>query len=452
MFLVVLVGSALIAFALRNKLEYAVVAVIGARYFIPSSASVDFVPFLDPAVYLLAAVYLVQLIGNRAKLIRAFALSRVELFLLLALGLLAAANTFGQDVAAVNVISEFVRIYFAPVLLYVLIRGLCIDGPQKILVVIYAYLGFAVAQSIMAIIQDQQGELVVWESAFRRLWGGVDGAFGRSQGFTETGLALGTSLLPAIAFCAWVRSALLKFAMSLLFLYAMMLSSSRAALIAGIILLIVIAIASAGSVVRNILVLGVAAASVAAFVASGGADVILNKFADDGDSTAKRIEAYTWFPQHLNEFLIFGYQGNRDFRVSQVLSSSLENAFFMAAVNYGLVFAVILLILLLFIAFRSLAYGKFAIVAGIALIATVAVENTNSGFASLSFSGYALWMLAGICSYGAWRKMPDTRALSEDTGLTPNVPPRDAADVGTGPGLPPGIRREAPYRRYLTKS
>lgn len=164
-FLIVLLASLLIAFALRNKLEYAVVAVIAARYFIPSSASVDFVPFLDPAVYLLAAVYLVQLIWNFNQTVRAFYFSRIETFVVLALGLLAVANIFGQGVAPLSTVSDFLRVYLAPFLLYVLVRRLCIQGDKKALVVVYSYLGFAVIQAVMAIIQDQQGALVVWSTA-----------------------------------------------------------------------------------------------------------------------------------------------------------------------------------------------------------------------------------------------------------------------------------------------
>ncbi|MDN5668318.1 MAG: hypothetical protein L0G87_07965 [Renibacterium salmoninarum] len=442
-FLIVLLASLLIAFALRNKLEYAVVAVIAARYFIPSSASVDFVPFLDPAVYLLAAVYLVQLIWNFNQTVRAFYFSRIETFVVLALGLLAVANIFGQGVAPLSTVSDFLRVYLAPFLLYVLVRRLCIQGDKKALVVVYSYLGFAVIQAVMAIIQDQQGALVVWESAFRRLWAGVDGAFGRSQGFVEFGLGLGTSMIPAIAFCAWLRSAILKFALSLLFLYAMVLSSSRAALIVGIVLVVVITFIAAGSLLRNVLTLGAMAATAVIFVSAGGAEKLIAKIADDNASTAKRLEAYSWFVENVNSFLLFGYQGNRDFRGSRTLSSSLENAFFMAGANYGAIFALLLVGLLLFIALRAFAYGKLAVVAGIALLGLLAVESTNSGFASLSFSGYALWMLAGICSYGAWRKLP--------WPVVESGAPLAAPEPAGMQSQLPASRKEAPYRRYLTE-
>lgn len=444
-FFLVLAISLIVAVLFRNRIEWAVVAVIAARYFIPSSASVEFVPFLDPSVYLLVVIYAVQSFWNFSRLIRILRIGRIEVIGLLALVLLAAVSILGQGFSLQNVVSEFIRIYLGPVLLYFLVRSICVDdyhnGDNKALVIVYSYLGFSVAQSVMAIIQEQQQALLVWEDAFRRIWGGESGGFGRSQGFVETGLSLGSSLVPAIALCAWVRVALLKFGLALLFLYAMVLSSSRAALAVGIMLVIVIAFVSVERFrVTNILALGGATAAVAAFVSSGGAAGLLQKIENDKNSTAKRIEAYSWFLDNMGAFVFTGYQGNRDFRGNRVLSSSLENAFFTASANYGVLFALVVLGLLLFIAIRGLTYGKIAVIASIGLIGMIVVENTNTGFSSLSFSGYALWALAGLCSY---RPTPRNAETPDDTAHTTAPEP---------PGSAPEHRMDAPYRSYLIGS
>ena len=455
LFVLVVAASVGIAFLLRNRLEYAVAAVIAARYFIPSSASVEFVPFLDPSVYLLVAVFLVQLIWNFSGTLKAFYLSRVEIFVFAMLMLLAVANIFSQFVSPLSAASDIIRIYLAPFLLYVLIRALCFDGTKKILVVIYGYLLFSVVQSVMAIIQNQQGALLVWESAFRRLWVGEDGGFGRSQGFLEFGLGLGSAMILAMVFCFWIRSAVLRFGLALLFLYTMLLSSSRAALIVGILLFVIMAFYAARSYAANFVVFAAAGGAMAGFVATGGAEEIFEKIQNDNGSTARRIEAYSWFLQNMESFVFTGYPGTRDFRGSQTLSSSLENALFMAAVNYGLVFAVILIGLLLFIAFRSFRYGKLAIIAGIGLLGFLMVENTNSAFSSLSFTGYALWVLAGVCSYNAGSLLRNLPSAGRGSNAPETVNPVGEPTEEREPEpvrVPVGAMRQAPYRRYVTDS
>ena len=128
---------------------------------------------------------------------------------------------------------------------------------------------------------------------------------------------------------------------------------------------------------------------------------IIEKVNDDGGSNQKRFDALTWVSNNFQHFILTGYPGDQDLRASGQLSSSLENAYLIAAMGYGLIFSAVLIALQLYIVLRnarSIAGG----VMGLAALGVIFVNLTNSGFTTNSNSAYLIWIALGLCTVGSW--------------------------------------------------
>ena len=199
----------------------------------------------------------------------------------------------------------------------------------------------------------------------------------------------------------WVKNGLLRTSLIVAYLYLGLLANGRAAMAISIVVALAVILLARSSYFSKAASIIVALLGAGLLYSSEVGQELISKINDDGGSNQKRFDALTWFSQNYESFIFTGYPGNRDLRGSGQLSSSLENAYLMAGLDYGLIFSGILLSLQFYIVVRNLR-NRSAYVMGLAAAGVVVVNMTNSGFISNSISAYLIWIALGLCSVGTW--------------------------------------------------
>jgi hypothetical protein len=159
------------------------------------------------------------------------------------------------------------------------------------------------------------------------------------MGTTAHPLQMGILLAALIPLLAAIKSITLRLGLAILFAYGILTATARTATVLSAIAILYLVLLGSKKIFRTILLVGMAMPVALALFQSRAFFVISSKFKSDGGSTQLRADAAHWAWVPRDEFMVFGYPGARDLRQAGVLASSLENAYLMAGLSFGLVFA-----------------------------------------------------------------------------------------------------------------
>lgn len=371
------------------------------RIMIPSYVSNAVMPGLHMAGYVVVATFIVQSIFYWPRVKRILYRSKFEITILVLFSILTMLSRVTGNGSLVGVSMNLAIIYFAPFMLYLLIKMEIVrQGVRAIRFIAYAIHMFMMYEFWLAIQQNEQGE-VLYLSEYRvgATWAANSTEIGRSMGTLESGLEFTALCAIAIALVYWVRNSFLRIVLVLMYLYAAILGTGRASIAVGLVTAVLVIMFSRSLIVTKILGFIVGALGVAFLFSTEAGQSLVSKINDDDGSTAKRMEALEWVSNNYHLFIYSGYPGNRDLRSSGELSSSLENAYLTVGMQNGLLVMTILLILQLGIIVKHIK-SLAGFVAALAPVGIILTNMTNTGFTTNSASAYMIWVALAFTSVG----------------------------------------------------
>lgn len=402
-----LAGWLLVCFILASVFAsrpiWLIATAISIRILVPFYVSNAYIVGLHFAGYLVAATVIMQIILYRPRVARLLLNSKTEISLFAVCVALMLINSVSAYSTTVDTLMNLAIVYFTPFALYLLMKmefhRLGIHAVNVVSAVFHLTMLY---EFWLAIQQDETGEILVYSQITQNaLWFQVSDNVGRSYGTLEGGLELSTLCIFAVAMTYWVRNGFLRIALIMAYTYTNLLGNGRAAVFIGLVVAVVVLLTAKSSGTGKILSFITGILGFLFLYNSEAGQSIIEKINDDGGSNQKRVDALIWVGKNYQHFIMTGYPGERDLKSSGQLASSLENAYLIAAMGYGLIFAAILIALQLYIILRnSRSVAGFTM--GAAALGVIIVNMTNSGFTTNSNSAYLIWIALGMCSVGSW--------------------------------------------------
>lgn len=289
----------------------------------------------------------------------------------------------------------YVDTVLAPFALLVIIRMSTHWGSIR-LALRNTLIAIAVAQVLLSVIAWITGRPAFFADAFARYYWFTP-EFARGLGTTDHPLVLSLLLASVIPLLATLRSVRLQFTILLTLYAGLLLSESRTGLVAAV-------IGSAFLLLRPGRSLGIRATVIAAgltvcllLIQSPLGSGVMERFANDGGSSSARFTAIDAFIARASEFAVLGWgnSGGDLFRQQEGLNSSLESAFLIFAVNYGIPFAIGYFA----IAVAVIAIGRDPLGGSrVAAITSLVMVQTFSSIATTSASAVLVWVLVALAS------------------------------------------------------
>lgn len=391
-----------VSLILKNKPITAAGSAIALYTLVPLSAT-DILLFYKPGEYFLIIYTLIYFSSNKVKELlegsRFIVVSAVVISLFF---IISRVMGVGSLSATLLIISRTIVLPLA--LFLIIIHGLKYKD-NKIGSLVFIVSILTVFEIILSIYQNSTGQILFWENEIRSQWF-IDDDFVVSQPLGTFGhwIPLSVFLALALTINMHVRSKIIFFIISIGSIYVLALSAARSGIIAfGIIFVAILAqFIISGSVKTKLVTLCSLPILVLTFTLiffSEAGEVFRGKLVDDNNSTSLRLRAIDWFWYSIDEFLVSGRIQGSNLREEGVLTTSLENAFYIFALQFGFVSMVLLMIFfsLVFISsiYRSRGNRIIVFVSTISFIFTC---FTNGAFSVGEYATLIIfWSVLAIC-------------------------------------------------------
>jgi hypothetical protein len=258
---------------------------------------------------------------------------------------------------------------------------------------------FAVAQSLLAVLQSLQGNVLLFEEFYRSYYWFTVHSFPRFMGTTDHPLTLSLLATVAIPLLAGWRRTGPSIVCAIALLAGIAVTQSRTGLVLGFAgALYVLARGNFSRAARFVsfgalIPLGLLVAS-SEFV--GRATL---RFSDDSGSSTARAYARDFFLAHYSDYIFFGEGIGASYNVAAAagLGTSLESSVLMYAVDIGLAGALVYVGVLcgLVATARRGQWAKGVLVAG---VLAVVVPQTFSALATQSAAAVIVWTAIALAS------------------------------------------------------
>lgn len=349
------------------------------------------------------------------------------------LGLLLHLNNNGQNIQIETFVSPF---------LLVLIFRLSSHWGDVGRPVAIGLIGVALAQVFVSSLAWMRGGPIFYVEQYSAAYRWFTPDLTRALGTTDHPLVLSLLLAAAIPLLANLRSAATQVILLAVLAAGLLLTESRTGLLAGLVGVSYLTLRRGHSLGYRIAIV-VGATTAAGFLLSGSlAEDVLGKFADDAGSSFVRGLSVDAFLSRWSEFVFVGWgnDGANEFRLQMGLPASLESAFLILAVNYGIVFAIIYFAFAVKLAFTRGAGAPGTRVA--ALIAIVLVQSFSS-LGTNSASAAILWAFVGLATLRSSDRTTPEAATIQSHRPVPAARPTSSAfqPAATGSATPWPDRR-----------
>ncbi|MDT0167102.1 hypothetical protein Q9R32_16240 [Actinotalea sp. AC32] len=348
-----------------------------------------------PASWLTMAVVAAQLAHAPRRILRVTA---DHVFLVLALGLVAAVATFTTQQSGTGGIALLLDMVVAPLVLFVLLLTVVDGDAPRLDAVRTALLALGAASSLLAVLQWVTGSVLVYEAQHSTQWWFDPEKFDRWMATFDHPLTLSMFLCVTSPLIVGLRRASLQLGLVALFAAAVTITQSRSGVvIVGVVAVWVVLRSRAPSHVR-LLSLCLLAAGAAALLASGLAEGVGARFADDTGSTGARTDALRFFGETWTDYLLIGHGLTSSYGIAAQsgLVASLENSFLMYAVDIGTVFAIVYFGAQAALVVRSWTRPVQLPGARQAALIAFVLPLTYSGLAARSATATILWVALGL--------------------------------------------------------
>ena len=406
--LMVMTGSLLFALVFWNRPVVVLTAVVAVRVLVPGVAEGILTPFLHPAIYLLLAHVAVQVVFAWPRLRRSLRLPVPFALLVVFLAgwmMFNSLSDYGGGLLAGAL--SLARLLLLPLLLFLLIRDEVATRPGSERVFIWTLHVLGMFQVLLGQMQMNANAALVYEDLYRQMWWWDDYVY-RALGTVGHGIQLGFFLAALILLTLRVRRVVLRMVLTLTYLYGILLAEARLALILALFATVIVMVGSLFQRPVATLIWSAAggAAAAPAILGSEAYARVVNKFGDDQGSNEKRLEAFQWASDHLDEFFWTGYAGTRDLMGAGVIESSLENGYLIFGLSYGLFAAAVLALVHVTLAVGPVVarrHGSVALPASLAAILTIGAFFGSSSFMAQALEGITIYVFAALGWTGSYR-------------------------------------------------
>lgn len=385
-----------------RRMHFVLAAVIVARILIPGVVQNEVMPGLHPSTYLFLVFLVVQAAFAPARFLQA--LRSAGLWPQLVLAATAAvmmADVGNPGSAGLLDTAMFVLgMVWAPYYVYVFMRHAIRTIPAAGVTLVVTFVLLALAEVVLSQLQVATGRPLVWEDAFSRIWlTGTRSELGAAIGTFGHGIQVGVFFAAVMPLLAWVRSALLRYAVAAAILVTVPLAYGRMGLVLTVIGFVFLMTLGSRHLIRSVLFGAVAVAALVVSIQGVAGEKLLLKFEDDNGSAALRVAAFDWFWAHTGEFTAGGYPGDRDLKGVGTLGSSLENGYFMMALMFGIVAVLAFVIFMVFLLATNFRSGNRDTWPGVASAALVIVAiNGYSSIGGNSVDVHLFWFVLAMSS------------------------------------------------------
>lgn len=405
---------------------------IAAYALVPSVVNQDITAVLTPGDYLLGCVILIQLLFHPRRMLRALGAHPVLTIMVAVAALfsvVARSAGLGAVRSAVVTVGETLVL---PYLAFILAVSALHRNPRAARPFLWVLALLSIGELVLAYQQYQRQDAIVWTDAFANQWW-WDENFVLTQPVGTFGhwIPLAVFLAIALGLTTLLRNRLLWFSLILGTIYVLTLTAARSGLLALAIVGVAIigrelSLRSPGRLLLTIMSVPVIAVVAIGFLTSEAATTLNAKLEDDGYSTTYRVEAAQWFWSNWHRFFLTGLpDGEADLRSSGVLSSSLENGFYMYAVAFGMISAVLLLLVMLGVLISTVRNGGAARLTGVMVgLAYLASTFSYGSFGARELSTLLIFWIAQAI---AQAPKPDTARPSSTAEISTTASSSSAA-------------------------
>lgn len=258
----------------------------------------------------------------------------------------------------------------------------------------------AVGESAFAIAQYATDSVIVYHSYYtEKYW--FTAGWHRWMGTTDHPLVLSMLICAAIPFVAGLKRRWLQPVVLVVMLIALVITQSRAGVIAGAIATIYVVLASRTTALRKVVsvaVMGVAALVIATSSLSTG---IVDRINNDSGSALARGSAWGYFADHWSHYLLTGggISANYQVAINAGLDTSFESAFLMYSVDLGILLTVAYFLAQLVAVLR----GSPARLPGsrLAAILVLALVQTFNSLEVETLVGLLVWLVITLATVPA---------------------------------------------------
>ncbi|SFI75685.1 MULTISPECIES: hypothetical protein [Microbacterium] len=383
-------------------------------------AAVVLIPSLVAPVaqYLVVAHLIVQMLARPQATGRAIAQHSLLFAVALYVTVFGAVTSWVADGSLFVELQYVAGVAILPVTFFVLSRQALADDPRRAQYLTGVLIALVVFEVGLVWLQFITGEVLVWESYFsQQWWWSTNLVKVQPIGTFGHWIPVSGFLAASLPFVWVARNPLFRVIVLLSALATIILIGARTgALIAvvgiAVMILTSLNLRSPARLLGSVLLTGTLSVTAYLLITSTFAATLIGKLTNDGTSTSLRGEATKWIAENWTKFFISGYEGDTDLRQSGVLGSSLENAFYMFALRYGVLLTLVLLAMFAVMALRLLPHTGPYKWAAVATSIGVGISFITSGsFGSGDSVGLMLFWLA--MALGA---LPGTEGAPADDG------------------------------------
>lgn len=420
-------GCAILCWAFKDFIAVPLSLIILTYIAVPSQAEGLILPRIHPASWFLIVLLVIVISYHWDELrevLRRTNPMRIMIVVLIAYSSLDLVNPQGGSRVG-DYVPFVIKVLILPYVLYALVRvALAMDGQRARRWILWSLFAMGVFQAYLSFLQvsTEGREGYLWRHYYERSWWWVDD-WHIGMGTTAHPLQMGLFLASLVPLLALIRSQVIRYGAVLAYLYGISSATARTGMVlavAGVVFLVITGIRRA---LTTIAVISMSVPLVLAFLASRAFDRLLKKFQSDEGSAQMRADAFHWAVAHYHDFLIFGYPGARDLRTTGVLRSSLENGYLVAGLNFGLVFAALVLIYHLGCLLVPLPKVRWSTLPYLmACVFTMVGFNGSGSFMYGGLEGTTAWVFFALyhdAVLGGTRRAESTRREDEVEPKTP---------------------------------
>lgn len=397
-----------------------------------------------PATWLILTTLVTQLATDPRAI--AGAIVRRFIFVVSSLLVIAAAvleTKAGQSQhGLVLAIDQMAASFFA---FLVVMAGLYRD-PSRGRILRNGVITLAAVEAGWAIVQYAAHSPILYKHDYeQRYW--YTAGFKRWMGTTDHPLVLALLLCAAIPLLTGLHKAWVQQVLLILMLAGIVITESRAGVVAGGVGAVYVVLASRASMSRKVMGIVVLAGAALTIALSSLSNGVSDRIANDTGSAVARGTALDYFLQNWRHYFLSGGGVNSSYTVATNagLKSSFESAFLIYSIDIGIVFAVLYFGGLLVVALRNT--GRSYRGAWLSAVVVLVLCQTFSSLGVDTLVGPLLWLLVALAATTAPRDPPP-----EESGSAGD-PVVDRLELG-GPrpnvelvGHPAGPRRAEPLRQ-----
>lgn len=299
------------------------------------------------------------------------------------------------------------RIVIFPYMLYLIIAYVLrekLDTPKSFAVPILLTLLFEFSLSIL---QNATGKIILWESAIRSQWW-VDSNYEVSQPLGTFGhwIPLSVFIALGVVVTSYFKNRIWFYIVIIPAIYILALSAARSGIIAFVFLVfLIIASDLLGGTAKNRIIAFMAVpiilVSGAVIFFGEAGESFRNKLVDDNNSTSLRLRAISWFWNNINDYMVTAYPKGSNLREIGALTTSLENAFYIFAMQFGFISMILLLGLLVVLLAKTIFIKNSSKMLALGVtISFIFSCFTNGAFSVGEFTSLMLfWSIMAFAGY-----------------------------------------------------